>query len=149
MGGSTGRPRDCARRTRPIRRISGMTTAGGDRNVWNQLHPRRGRRPPAYHLLLAMSLTLLLAGSAAAAATAAAAAVANGNRVRAGGGDAPAVLPRARHGENEAETAVQGGSQGDEGMLLGAERIRRALVDRGDGAGRGVKEAEEQRENMR
>ncbi|CAM9445617.1 unnamed protein product [Ectocarpus sp. 13 AM-2016] len=144
MEGSTDRPRDCARRTRPIRRIRGMTTAGGDRNVWNQLHQRRGRRPPAYHFLLAMSLTLLLAGSAAAAA-----AVVNGTRVRAGGGGAPAVLPQGRHGENEAETAVQGGSHGDEGMLLGAERIRRALVGWGDGAGRGVEEVEEQRENMR
>lgn len=93
-----------------------------------------------------MSSTLFLAGSAAAAA---AAPVATGARVRAGGGGAPAVLARARHGENEAETAVQGGSQGDEGMLLGADRIRRALVGWGDFAGRGVEEAEEQRENMR
>ncbi|CAN0324797.1 unnamed protein product [Ectocarpus sp. 8 AP-2014] len=144
MGGSTGRPRDCARQTRPFRRISGMTI-GGDSNVWNQLHRRRGRRPPANHLLLAMSLTLILARSAAAAA----AAVATGTRVRAGGGDAPAVLARATHGENEAETAVQGGSQGNEGMLLGAESIRRVLISWGDGAGRGVEEAEEQRENMR
>lgn len=142
--------RDCARqRSRPTRRsssgrIRGMTDCCcGDGNAWNQLCPRRGR-PHANHLV-AMSLTLLLASFAAAVA------VATGTPLRAGEGDAPAVLAPATHGEYEAETAaVQGGSQGAaDGTLLGMERIRRVLVGWGEDGVRSVmEEAGEEQENM-
>ncbi|CAM9801444.1 unnamed protein product, partial [Ectocarpus fasciculatus] len=157
MGGSTGRRQGCARQRRPIRRSSSSRKSGmtngvrdGNNNVW-ALHLLLRERPPANHLL-AMSLTLLLARSATAAA---AAAVATGAPLRAGGGDAPAVLlAPATHGEkNEAEMAVQWKSQQGgkkEMLLLGTERMRRVLYGWGgeDGADRGVEEeAGDEQEN--